>query len=194
MMNDVPLPPSAAWLHRDSREGFESVLIARHGGRVQLDGHTAAVEAGVSWVVRYSITVGDDWLTESARVWSWSSSGERHITLRRAGSARWRLDGRPAPHLDGCADVDLESSACTNTIPVHRLRLAVGAAADAPAAYVRAPGLEVERLEQRYERLPDDGGQTRYAYEAPVFGFAAQLTYDPSVLVVDYPGIATRRH
>ena len=36
--------------------------------------------------------------------------------------------------LDGCIDVDLKSSCCTNTIPVHRLQLGVGQSADAPAA------------------------------------------------------------
>jgi hypothetical protein len=36
----------------------------------------------------------------------------------------------------------------TNALPVHRIALPAGAPADAPAAYVRAAGLAVERLEQ----------------------------------------------
>jgi uncharacterized protein len=36
--------------------------------------------------------------------------------------------------------------------PARRLELAVGRHADAPAAYVRAEDLRVERLEQRYLR------------------------------------------
>ncbi len=51
---------------------------------------------------------------------------------------RWRIDGRPSPHLDGCRDVDLESSALTNALPVHGLGLHVGQGAEAPAACVRA--------------------------------------------------------
>lgn len=45
-------------------------------------------------------------------------------------------------------DVDLESSALTNALPVHRMGLGIEPAADAPAAYVRALDLSVDRLEQ----------------------------------------------
>jgi uncharacterized protein len=108
------------------------------------------------------------------------------------GAGSWTVDDAPAPQLDGCLDVDLEVSACTNTLPVHRLGLAVGEAADAPAAYVRAAAFAVERLEQRYERLPDDGDLVRYAYASPRFGYEDVLVYDADGLIVDYPGIAAR--
>jgi hypothetical protein len=96
------------------------------------------------------------------------------------------------PQLTGCLDVDLEASACTNAFPVHRLGLEVGQAADAPAVYVRARDLSVERLEQSYKRLPNDGEHSRYHYVAPTFNFRAVLVYDVFGLVLDYPGIAVR--
>jgi hypothetical protein len=91
---------------------------------------------------------------------------------------RWRVDGRPAPLLDGCTDADLEASAFTNALPVNRLGLEVGQRADAPAAYVRALDLRVERLEQQYTRLPDEDEGSRYDYRAPQFDFACVLVYD----------------
>jgi hypothetical protein len=106
--------------------------------------------------------------------------------------AGWRVNGAAAPELDGCVDVDLEASAFTNALPVHRLGLAVGEEADAPAAYIRARDLSVAVLEQRYVRLPDDGDKARFHYAAPAFDFEAELVYDESGLVIDYPGIATR--
>ena len=57
---------------------------------------------------------------------------------------------------------------------------------------MRAGDLSVERLEQRYLRLPDDSGRQRYRYRAPAFDFECELVYDESGLVLDYPGIATR--
>ena len=70
--------------------------------------------------------------------------------------------------------------------------LAPGVRAAAPAAYVRAVGLAVQRLEQAYLRAPDEADRQRYDYTAPVFDFACRLLYDESGLVLDYPGIATR--
>ena len=78
------------------------------------------------------------------------------------------------PELDGCFDLDLESSACTNAFPVHRLQLAIGETASAPAAYVRADDLRVERLEQSYRRVDD----REYDYESPVADFRCRLVFD----------------
>ena len=86
----------------------------------------------------------------------------------------------------GCLDVDLEASACTNAFPVNRLGLAAGEQADAPApAYVRAPALEVERLEQSYTRLP--GETRRFDYDALRFDARFVLPFDATGFVVEYP-------
>jgi uncharacterized protein len=122
-----------------------------------------------------------------------SVSGVAERQLQSDGIGHWHVDGMPAPHLDGCLDVDLESSCLTNAFPVQRLGLEVGEEADAPAAYVRALDLAVERLEQRYVRLEDEHpGRQRYHYAAPAFDFESVLVYDESGLLVDYPGIGTR--
>ena len=144
------------------------------------------------WVFRYAITVSSGWLSREARVEGRSPAGVRELILDGDGSGRWRVNGTEAPHLDGCLDVDLESSSLTNAVPVHRLGLEVGQGAEAPAAYVRALDLDVERLEQRYVRLDDDEGRQRYHYTAPRFDFECELTYDEFGLVLDYPGIAVR--
>jgi hypothetical protein len=186
-------PAIAAWRHRGAREGFEvAVLQADAGGGARLDGQVAAVEEGEAWAVRYEVAVDERWRTREARVASLAEDGAAEVVLEADGAGRWRVDGRPAPHLDGCLDVDLEASVSTNALPVHRLALTVGAGAEAPAAYVRAPGLAVERLEQRYDRMPDDAGRLRFAYAAPRFAYRGELAYDPAGLVLDYPGLAER--
>ncbi len=89
-------------------------------------------------------------------------------------------------------DVDLEASAFTNALPVHRLGLAVRQRAEAPAVYVRATDLRVERLEQRYAHLPDNGESRRYDYTAPAFDLTTELTYDEFGLLLSYPSLAVR--
>ena len=186
-------PPSAAWLHHDARTGFEVVFFRPADGGYVLEGCTSAVEDGAAWAVSYALTLDAGWATRHARVSGRSAVGHREVVLVVDGAGHWRVDGDPAPHLDGCLDVDLEASACTNAQPVHRLNLAVGGRAAAPAAWVRATDLSVERLEQDYVRVPDDDlGRQRYDYAAPALDFACRLVVDRSGLVLDYPGIATR--
>ncbi|GII80677.1 hypothetical protein Sru01_56590 [Sphaerisporangium rufum] len=186
------LPETAAWRHLGARDGFEVTWFRPAAGGHVIDGCTTAVEDGRSWAVDYTIEVAPDWTTRSARVHGRSAAGSWRTVLSADGAGRWRIDGEPAPHLDGCLDVDLESSAMTNTLPVHRLALRPGSRAATPAAYVRAAGPAVERLEQEYARVADRDGLPGFDYAAPVFDFSCRLGYDAAGLVLDYPGIATR--
>lgn len=186
-----PLPSIGAWRHIGLREGFEVAFFESRDGQFRLRGSTAAVEGDDAWAVHYLITLDGDWLTRTAEISGWSGAGASKIRVACDASGRWTVDGASRPDLDGCTDLDLESSAVTNTIPVHRLDLAIGASAEAPAAYVRAGDLRVERLEQRYERTAQHDGLD-YHYEAPRFDFECLISYDTAGLVVSYPGIAVR--
>jgi uncharacterized protein len=188
----MKVPQHAAWRHVDAREGVEVVFIGEDGAGYRLEGHTVAVEDGQPWAVRYSVTVDTSWRTRTAAVQALTATGEHACSISADGSGHWLVDGMSAPALDGCLDVDLEASACTNTLAIHRLALVVGDASEAPAAYVRVGEPEVERLDQTYVRLPDAAGLQRYDYSAPSFDFAAVLSFDLAGLIVDYPGIATR--
>jgi uncharacterized protein len=194
VMGSAPpdLPRAAAWRHIDSREGFEVLFIDRHGSGWRFSGRTAAIETGEAWTVGYAIDVDERWRTLSARITGRAADGERTLEVRSDADGKWWADGTRRPELDGCLDLDLESSAFTNTLPVHRLQLPPGADAQAPAAWVRAADLRLERLEQRYTRLDDAVRGHRYAYEAPSLDFRTQLQYDGTGLVLTYPGIAVR--
>jgi uncharacterized protein len=192
MSASIDPPPSAACRHLGARDGFEVLFIRPAADGYHLEGHSTAVEDGEAWGVRYDVTVDSAWRTCSARVVGQSASGKREVLIEKDRQGEWRANGHALPGLAGCLDVDLEASAFTNILPVRRLALAVGEAADAPAVYVRAADLRVERLEQRYARLENDAGRSRYDYAAPVFDYAAVLVYDESGLIVDYPGLAVR--
>jgi hypothetical protein len=188
----LPPPATACWLHREARSGFEVAYFRSQEDGWAMDGTTAAVEDTKTWIVTYSIRLDAGWATRSARIMARTAAGLRETLLEVDQTGRWLVDGDPAPHLDGCRDVDLESSAMTNALPVHRLGLAAGRQADAPAAYVRALDLSVDRLEQTYRRIADEGARQRYEYAAPAFDFTSCLVYDESGLVLDYPGVARR--
>ncbi|MFF2846485.1 putative glycolipid-binding domain-containing protein [Streptomyces sp. NPDC058001] len=189
----TPLPAAAAWRHLDARVGFEVVYAEPYGDGQRIEGRTTAMEDGEIWAVGYTIELDASRVTREARITGRSLAGTRETTLTADGAGRWLVDGAHAAHLDGCLDVDLEASAFTNALPVRRLALDIGTPTSAPAAYVRAVGLGVERLEQEYTRVEDDAdGRQRYDYASPAFDFACRLVYDASGLVLDYPGIAVR--
>jgi hypothetical protein len=186
-------PATACWHHHEARVGFEVAYFERRTEGWRIDGTTAALQDGATWVVSYRIALDVSWRTVSARVITRSALGSREVALDRDQADRWNVDSRPAPHLDGCLDVDLEASALTNAFPVRRHELAAGETMNVPAAYIRVTPEPVERLDQSYQRSVDDvSGNQRYDYAAPAFDFAARLSYDSAGLVIDYPGIAIR--
>jgi len=146
----LPPPPSAAWRHHGLRSGFEVVYLSPVEGGYHLDGCTTAIDGDQTWIVSYAIWLDTSWATRRACVSSRSGAGWRSTVLDANDEGHWKVDGEAAPHLSGCRDVDLESSAMTNSLPVHRMTLPVGGRTAAPAAYVRAEGLVVDRLEQTY--------------------------------------------
>jgi len=188
----APVPATAAWRHQDVRSGFEVVYFGARGDGCRIEGWSTAIEDGATWAVEYLIEVDAVWATRSARIRGRSAKALGSTTLEADGAGHWLVDGEPARHLDGCLDVDLEASAMTNALPVRRMALPVAATAAAPAAYVRAVGLAVERLEQTYARATDQDTSQRYDYTAPAFNFRCRLVYDQSGLVLEYPGIAVR--
>ena len=191
-MSFTPLPATAAWRHRGARSGFEVEYFDAHGDGCRIEGWTTAIEDAATWAVEYAIEVDAAWATRSARARGRSAGGFCSTVLEADGAGHWLIDGESAPYLDGCLDVDLEASAMTNALPVRRMGLPVTAAAAAPAAYIHAVGLAVERLEQTYVRATDESTCQRYDYTAPAFDFGARLVYDQAGLVLDYPGIAVR--
>jgi len=188
----VEPPRSAAWLHQGVRSGFEVVYLVPLDGGYRLEGCTTAIDGEATWVISYDIRLDTTWTTRRAHISSRSAAGWRSTLLEMDDGGHWEVDGRTAPQLTGCRDVDLESSAMTNALPVHRMALPVGGRDAAPAAYVRAPDLTVDRLAQTYARVADGTAGERYDYTAPAFDFACQLIYDRSGLVIEYPGIAVR--
>lgn len=78
------------------------------------------------------------------------------------------------------ADADLESSPSTNTLPIRRLALAPGDTRAVAAAWIRFPSLEVQRLDQSYERLDE----RRYRYRSGLF--TADLVVDDDAIVLQY--------
>ena len=151
-----------------------------------------AMEDGALWAVEYAIELDAAGATRGAQINSRSAAGARSALLEADGAGRWLVNGEHTPQLGGCLDVDLESSAMTNALPVRRLALAAAARATAPAAYVRAADLAVDRLEQTYLRLSGGSAGQSYDYRAPTFDFECRLNYDQYGLVLDYPGIAIR--
>ena len=133
-------------------------------------------------VAVYAVRTNPAWATSEVEIRILRPQPEGGLELRADGRGRWWRDGREAPDLEGCIDVDLGCTPATNTLPIRRLDILVGGQAEIVAAWIRFPELEVLPLAQRYRRL----GPDRYEYASTTF--RAELAVDEHGLVLDYAG------
>jgi hypothetical protein len=186
-------PAGASWNHVGARAGFEVAFFHEVSAGHRLAGHTTALESSALWSVGYDVTVDHSWRTVTVHASNLTAVGEQRLTLVRDAVGSWAVNGESRPEFAGCFDVDFESSAATNTLPLHRHEFVEGVSVDVPAVFVRADDLRVERLEQRYTLIEAVPERLLFHYESPTFEFACDLRYDRAGLVVEYPGIATRQ-
>lgn len=178
-----PSDARVLWLRCDG-SGHEAARLRADDGGWLLDGVALFARQGLPCRLAYTIRCDARWHTRSVQLDGWHGRQPIALAILRDADGRWSCDDLPQPALDGCIDIDLEFSPLTNTLPIRRVQLDDGAAADVRAAWLRFPGLGLQPLEQRYHRI--DAGS--YRYESRGGAFVAELAVNAAGLVLDYPG------
>ena len=163
--------------------GLEHCRVQRRGGEVEIESLVIAPEG---FAARYRIDGDAGWRVREAEI-ELLGTGE-WLVLRSDGAGRWTADDVPVPDLDGAFDIDISMTPFTNTLPIRRLGLAVGASAEIEVAYIDMPSLALTRRPQRYSRL----AKRLWRFETLDMDFAAEITVDGDGLVVAYPGLFAR--
>jgi uncharacterized protein len=149
----------------------------------RLDGAAVFHQDGVPARLTYHVACDLAWRTRHGEVRGWLGPRSVELRITRSPEGAWTLDGRDVPGLEGCVDLDLGFTPATNVLPVRRLALAEGEAADAAAAWLDVSAGTLEVLPQRYERR----GDGFYWYEAP--GYTGLLEVTPAGFIRRYPGL-----
>jgi hypothetical protein len=169
-----------AWRRSDEVATDEHATLSVRDGGLSIVGTVLGAEGGVPVRIEYRVMGDGLGMTSAAQVRDLRGFVQRTLTLVRSKKGSWLMNGAAARALHGCTDVDLGCSPSTNTLPIRRLRLAVGAAHTILAAWVRFPELTVEKVSQTYTRLDE----FTYRYESG--DFAADLVVDDDGLVASY--------
>jgi hypothetical protein len=172
------------WKRLDG-EGLEYATI--DGPPLRIEGEVVLLDDGAPCAVSYRVDCDPSGASSRATVRLKQRGTVRERTLARSAGGMWTIDGADAPELLGLEDVDVAVTPSTNTLPLRRLALPVGARAEVTAAWVRFPSLDVVPLRQAYRRI----AAGRYDYESPDHGFRAELTVDDEGIVQTYGALWT---
>jgi hypothetical protein len=170
------------WRRSDEAEADEHCTFSVRDAGLSLVGTVLGAEQGVPVRIEYRILADARGVTTAAHVRHLRGFEQRTIALVRDPKGAWSVDGARAPGLRGCSDIDLGCSPSTNTLPIRRLRLGIGASKTIQVAWLRFPELEVAKTSQTYTRLDE----TTYRYADG--SFAAEISVDDDGLVTAYAG------
>lgn len=149
----------------------------------QLGGTAVFADEAGPCRLEYQVVCDAGWRTLHAKVTGWIGRQQVRAELYTDTARRWIVNGRQAPSVAGCVDLDLAFSPSTNTIPIRRLSLNPGERAEVRAAWLTFPALSLEPLIQTYVRT----GESTYHYESSDGGFATDLEVGAAGLVLAYP-------
>jgi hypothetical protein len=174
------------WQRLDT-PGHDACALVRLGDGWRLEGAAAFWHEGAPAQLGCQVTCNRDWTSREARVRGWLGTQAVDLVLVRGPGGGWTLNGLPAPDAADHADIDLGFTPATNVLPIRRAGLAVGEAAELPAAWLDVAAGSLTVLPQRYERR----GATAFWYEAPTTGYADLLETTAEGLVRRYPQLWT---
>ncbi len=140
---------------------------------------------GLAFGAFYEIQLDPDWTFRSLVL---RRHDGRVMRLVSNGEGDWKVDGRRAPALEGCVDIDLSGTPFTNTLPMRRRRFEFGVPQGFDMAWVGLDTLEPIRNSQVYTQLDD----RHFRYETADGSFTQVLTVDEHRFVVDYPTLFRR--
>lgn len=156
-------------------------LFPKRSGSI-LRGTAIFIEDRIPARLDYRILCNPKWETLTARVLGWKGDEKVDLRIEKGADGSWRINGRLAPQVKGCPDIDLSFSPSTNLLPLKRLAPRIGDEIEVRAAWLRFPELDLQPLVHRFRRLDE----SHYGY-ASATGFSTELEVDADGFVVSYP-------
>ena len=169
-----------AWRRSDEVQTDEHCTLTQRDTGLSLVGTVLGAEDGAPVRIEYRVLTDGAGMTTAAHVRDLRGFEQRTLTLERDAKGNWTVDGAKVRALKGATDVDLGCSPSTNTLPIRRLRIGVGASKTIKAAWVRFPELTVVKADQTYTRIDE------FTYRYASGDFEAELTVDDEDLVAAY--------
>jgi uncharacterized protein len=164
--------------------GLEHLHLFEQNGEIIADSLLIAIEENRAFRAHYTIHCDAAWCVRSIA---------RELHLLADGKGQWHTaDGTPLSSLAGCIDVDITVTPFTNTLPIRRLHLTPGQAAEITVVYFSLPELQFQPARQRYTCLSTNTRGNIYKYEGLESGFTAELQTDHDGLILDYPDLWRR--
>ena len=169
-----------AWRRSDEIETDEVCTLTLRDTGYSMVGTVLGADAGAPLRIEYQVLVDRSGLTTAAHVRDLRGFATRTLAVERYREGRVDGQRRRGSVAEGLHGRRPRLQPSTNTLPIRRLNLAIGASQTIKAAWVRFPELEVVKADQTYTRLDE------FTYRYASGTFEGEISVDDDGLVTVY--------
>lgn len=155
---------------------------------IEVNGSIKGDHEGWFFYIQYHIIVNQAWHAMELAISINMNNKTDDFLFRGNGEGAWQFNGKNAPELEGCIDVDISFTPFTNTLPIRRLNLNPGETREIKVLYVDVLEKKVSLLKQQYRCMAAGS----YRYRNVPNDFEAVIRTDENGYVTDYPGLFKR--
>ncbi|MBT8197182.1 MAG: hypothetical protein HKN01_01195 [Acidimicrobiia bacterium] len=128
----------------------------------RLAGTTLTVVEDEPFELRWTVITDEAGATTTVGVTVQGPGTDRSLALSADGAGAWSAGDQPVLGLFGATDIELGWTPASLTVPIRRLALDIGDAADLTVVHVDFPDHDITRQTRRYSRVDE----TRYLVES----------------------------
>lgn len=168
-------------------QSLEHCQVDVEGERISIDSVIIGSHEGRPYRIGYMLTLNKLWEVRLCAIKSIIGHNDTTLVLEKKGGD-WYLDGQLRTDFENCTDIDLSLTPLTNSLPINRLGLHKGEAAEIDVVYFDLLSGAIKPVKQQYTRLTADA----YRYENVPNDFEAEIKVDAKGFVVAYPRLFVR--
>ena len=169
---------------------LENCLVTTTDAGSEITSTIVGYQNNKHYRVLYRILTNPLWETIFFEIDSRHSNQQQTISYTGDGKGNWTGHGKEIIEFKGCIDIDIPLTPFTNTLPINRLKLAIGQEQEIKVIYLDLLEQEIRVVRQKYRRISD----TEYHYQNVPNDFEAKIRVDERGFVIDYPALFERKN
>lgn len=177
----------AVW-NNEEQYGCEYLTLTKESDHVVIES-TVIYVAEEPTRVHYQVDLDTNWKTRKVKL---RVDNQFDLELHTDGKGNWyNRDGESLESLKGCIDIDISATPFSNSMPINRIEWTCNQKESFHMVYIAVPSLEYKKVPQSYQFLREEDGLRYFLYRC--YDYETTISVDSNGLVVDYPGVFTRR-
>lgn len=169
--------------------GTEYMVLNSTNEEIRVDSTVILIENGFPYNVNYQIRLNHNWFLKQLDIQIQDLNKDLH--LKSNGQGQWfNGKGDELLELNGVFDIDLSCTPFTNSLPINRLNWDNHEPKSVDVVFISVPNLNYKIVNQRYRLVDKSKGE--FHYKSGKFETIIQV--DDTGLVLEYPGIFTRKY